>query len=287
MAIARQGFQRLLSRIKPASILLSKTINVCLFSTAIWLISKPAYAQVSLYPLVLEETTERGRANTFINVSNSSDQPFRARITAEPFTYTQEQGFQTLPLNSEGDLTPYLFFSPNELVVPANSERRIRMIAQFPPSAPEGEYRAVILTEPLQARTPEDNHLQVNIITRVAATLYVRNGDLSPEIAVESANWDRETQQVQMVVNNTGEASLRPTANWTLRQADTIVATGQSAPTAIMPNDKRNFLLTYSEQTAAPIAPGTYELSGEFVWGDNQDPQAQAFEVEVYIPGNN
>ncbi|MEO1401968.1 MAG: P pilus assembly protein, chaperone PapD [Cyanobacteria bacterium J06635_1] len=259
-----------------------------LVTTEILLSQRPAHAQVNLYPLVLQEETERGQARAVINVANTSDQPFRARITAEPFTYTQADGFTTLEPGSSGDLTPYLFFSPTELVVPPNSERRIRMITQFPPSAEPGEYRAVIFTEPLRATSPEDGTPGVNVITRVAATLYVRNGDLSPEIVVGSALWDREAQQVQMVVDNVGEASVRPVAQWTLRQGDMIIALGQSCPTAIMPESKRNFLLDYSTQEVPILPSGTYELSGEFVWRDgSDDEQTQSFEVELQIPVGN
>ena len=50
-----------------------------------------------------------------INISNNSNKPYRARVSLSPFTYNQE-GLQVLQ-SSPNDLTPYLTFSPRELVI--------------------------------------------------------------------------------------------------------------------------------------------------------------------------
>lgn len=246
----------------------------------------PAVAQVSLSPLVLETQTVRGQAREAISVTNHSNQPFRARIITAPFTYEPTGGFTTLEAGVSHDLTPYLFFSPTELVVPANSTRQIRLMTQFPPDAVQQEYRAVILTEPLQAQRTEDGGIKVNTITRVAATLYVRNGELTPELAVESASWDSHTQRLQMMASNSGAASVRPVANWTLSQGETVVASGRSRATAVVAKSSRRFELVPSAETAqtlAQLSPGIYQLRGEFVWGNNVAPQARPFELEVQV----
>lgn len=270
------------------SALITSTVGASVVIAAQLLMSSPANAQVSLSPLVIESQTERGQARNVITVTNSSNQPFRARITAEAFTYDPETGFTTLAPGAPHDLTPYLLFSPTELVVPPNSSRRIRLMAQFPPDAEQQEYRAVIFTEPLQARSTESGAVRVNTVTRVAATLYVRNGELlPPALAGESVTWDSAAQSLQMKVSNSGDASVRPIANWTLSQGEQVIATGRSRSTAVMAESSRNFVLEPTAEPLDRLSPGIYQLRGEFVWGRNTAPQVHPFELDLQVFDDN
>ncbi|MDY7013432.1 MAG: P pilus assembly protein, chaperone PapD, partial [Cyanobacteriota bacterium] len=216
-----------------------------LSAAAFWTV--PARAQVSLSPLIVETQAERGQAQSAINISNSTDQPFRVRIYAEPFTYSREDGFQTLT-SDPSDLTPYLQFSPRELNVQPGETRKVRLIARFPPSLTTGEYRAVIFAENLQeARDSGGN--SVAIITRIGTTVYVRQGDVAPDLSVEGASWNSEQEQIQLLVRNAGQASARLGVNWTLRQGETVVATGTVDPQGIVAESDRYFFLEGSEQS--------------------------------------
>lgn len=243
-----------------------------------------AQAQVSLSPLVIEVQARRGQAQGVINVSNTSNQPFRARVYAEPFTYSRDTGFKTLT-SSPSDLTPYLQFSPRELVVPPGVTRRVRLITRFPPSLNQGEYRAVIFTENLR-QTTDDSGNSVALKTRIGATVYVRQGDLSPNLSVEKGSWNQSQQQIQLLVNNAGEASVRPAVSWILKRGETVVETGNIEPTGIVAESDRYFLLRYPNQDQSIPPAGEYQISGELLWS-NQDRQEKApFKVNLTIPAH-
>lgn len=253
-----------------------------LVSTALmW--ANSAMAQVSISPLVVELEAKRGQAQGVINVGNATNAPFRARVYTEPFTYSRDNGFQTLKPGETSDLTPYLQFSPRELNIPPGVERRIRFIVRLPPSLADGEYRAVVFTENLtQAIAPGGNN--IGLTTRIGVTIYVRKGDLSPTFAVEQASWNSQQRQIQLLVKNTGNASARPAVNWTLKQGGTVVKTGKIDPTGIVANSERHFLLGYPDNDQSSIAPGNYQLSGELVWSQGDNPRTQGFSVNLTIP---
>lgn len=253
------------------------TLSAALF----W--ANKSVAQVSISPLVIEVEAKRGQAQGVINVGNNTTEPFRARVYAEPFTYSRDDGFQTLKKGEQSDLTPYLQFSPRELNVPANLERRIRFIVRLPPSLPSGEYRAVVFTENLKEIVNERGN-SVGVATRIGVTIYVRHGDLSPTLAVKDASWNSQQRQIQMLVSNTGSASARPAVNWTLKRGETVVKTGKLDPTGIVANSERNFLLGYPDKDQSSLAPGEYQLSGELVWAQGDNQRKQAFSVKLTIP---
>lgn len=235
-------------------------------------------AQVSISPLVIEVEAKRGQAQGIINVGNKTNESFRARVYAEPFTYSRDQGFQILGKGEKTDLTPYLQFSPRELNIPAEIERRIRFIVSLPPSLPSGEYRAVVFTENLK-ETTNQNGARIGLATRIGVTIYVRKGNLSPTLSVESASWNSEKKQIQILVNNTGEASARPQVNWTLKRQETVIKMGNLNSTGIVANSQRNFLLEYDD-----ITPGEYQLNGELIWFEGKNQRQKSFNVNLTVP---
>lgn len=241
----------------------------------------PAQAQVSLSPMVVDLQANRGQAQASINVSNNSDQPFRARVYAQPFTYDRNTGFKTL-ISSPNDLNPYLQFSPRELVVPPGVTRKVRLITRFPPNFPEGEYRAVVFTEKLE-ETQDSNGNKVNIATRIGATVYVRQGNLSPNLVVDSAAWNQQQKQIQILVKDTGKVSARAAVKWTLRQGDKVIKQGNTEPNYIMAESDRYFSLNYPQQGETALVAGEYQLSGELFWGENNQNK-QKFNVNLTIP---
>lgn len=243
----------------------------------------PAIAQVSISPLVIEVEAKRGQAQGIINVGNTTNEPFRARVYAEPFIYSRDDGFQSLKKGEGNDLTPYLQFSPTELNIPAGINRRIRFIVRLAPSLPEGEYRAVVFTENLKQGT-NDSGNHIGLVTRIGVTIYVRKGDLSPNLAVEGASWNSKHKQIQLLVNNTGDASVRPKVNWTLKQQETVVTTGNLNPTGIIARSQRNFLLRYPNDHKSILTPGEYQLSGELIWEHGEEQSTKTFSVPLTIP---
>jgi P pilus assembly chaperone PapD len=243
----------------------------------------PAQAQVGLSPLIIEVEAQRGQAEGVINVTNNTNDEFRARVYVEPFTYTREGGFETL--NSDAnDLTPYLQFSPRELVVPPNTTRRVRFVSRFPPGLPEQEFRAVIFTENLSEAIATDG-AQVSLRTRVGATVYVRNGALVPELSASSARYQRDANQVQLLVQNLGRASVRTQVAWQLRQGGQVVRSGQSGEASVLAETERFVNVLDFNDGDAPLPAGTYDLVGELQWlNSRQEIVSEAFQVNLTMP---
>lgn len=231
----------------------------------------PAFAQVGLSPLVVELQANRGQAQGTINVVNNTNEPFRARVYVEPFTYETEDGFQVLETDTD-DLSPYLQFSPRELEVEPNTTRRVRFVSRFPPSLPEGEYRAVIFTENL-VETLDSNGTAVTLKTRVGSTVYIRHGDVAPNLVVASARVEPESGQLQLLVQNTGQASIRPAAIWQLKQGETVIESGETGQFAVLAESDRYFQFENASERLNGVSPGQYQLEGTLVWRtlDNEE----------------
>jgi len=256
-----------------------KLTSLALFTTLLGNVS--AQAQVSLSPMVIELQANRGQAQASINVSNNSDKAFRARVYAQPFTYDRDTGFKTLT-SSSNDLNPYLQFSPRELVIPPGVTRRVRLITSFPPNFTEGEYRAVIFTEKLD-EAKDSNGNKVNIATRIGATVYVRQGSLSPNLVVDSASWNQEQKQIQLLVRETGKVSARATVKWTLQQGDKVIKQGITDSNYIIAESDRYIPLNHIQPGEAALVAGKYQLIGELVWGENNQNK-QKFNLNLTIP---
>ena len=240
-----------------------------------------AQAQVGLSPLVIHTEFEQGQAQGVISVRNASNEPFRARVYAEAFTYDRDTGFQTLPEDSPGNLVPYLQFSPHELVVPPATERRIRFVANVPPSLADREYRAVIFTERLDAvETIESSDGQaIGVVARVGTTVYARQGNLEfPTFQAHDAVWTAQEKQLRLLVENSGDISARPIANWRLQQAGVELAQGSVPPWGIIGGSERYMPLDLPESVS--LAPGQYQVSGDFVIGEGI---VDSFSVEFSV----
>lgn len=256
-----------------------------LSATLLW--AGASQAQVSLSPLKIEVKTNRGQAQGVINITNTTNETFRARVYAESFTYNRDKGFESLPA-SPSDLRPYLQFSPRELVVPPGTTRRVRLNARLAPSLPAGEYRTMIFTEPLKPNIVKNgNGITTNIITRVGSAFFVRKGDVSPKLAVDSVRWNAEAKKIQLLVRNAGKASAYTSIKWTLKQGGTVVKTGESTASGIVPDGDRNLILNQSKKDELALSPGTYQLSGELMWGEDNDKSKLPFKLNLTVPGGN
>jgi P pilus assembly chaperone PapD len=252
------------------------------FSSLI-LFSGKASAQMSISPLVIEAQADRGQAQGMIAITNTSNTLFRVRVYAEPFTYSRDAGFQTLPANSPNNLTPYLQFSPRELTIKPGESRRVRLIGRLAPNLAEGEYRAVVFNETLnESKDSAGNN--VTLATRIGVTFYVRKGNIAPKLAVDRGSFNARQKQIQLLVRNTGKATVRPSINWILRRGGSVVKTGKVDATAVVAESDRNLLFNYPGKEN--LAPGQYQLSGELVWSENDKKSKLPFNMNVTIPAS-
>ena len=254
-----------------------------------FLASGIAKANISISPMVVETEAKRGQAQGRITVSNPSAKNFRARVYTSPFTYDKETGFKTLS-ESPKDLTPYLQFSPRELQVEASRKRNIRFIVRFPPSLPDGEYRTMIFTENLQRGTITETDsktnvtLQTNIIPRIGVALYVRKGNVSPNLSFPSARVNPKTNKIQLLVSNKGKASAIVAGDWKLKKGKEVIQKGNISDTTVLAEGERYVIAKSLSKNQSKLAPGEYQLTGELGWGVNKKNRVP-FTVDVTIPG--
>ncbi|WP_414755142.1 P pilus assembly protein, chaperone PapD [Anabaena sp. CCY 9910] len=238
-----------------------------------------AQAQIRYSPLIIEANAQQGQARGIIEVTNGGKQPFRGRIYAEAFTYNRN-GFVPEKSNPQ-DLTPFLTFSPRELVIEPGQTRRIRLVSQFLPSTPTGEYRAVIFTEGLEEVQTQGQYT-VGIKPRFGITMYVRQGNVSPNLTIQSASFNPQTKKITLLLNNKGTASIFPNTIWTLKQGTNTVATGESKDYTVIAGGERDVALDFAENGKKVVA-GEYELTGNLVWGDREKPQKLPFNFRIKI----
>lgn len=253
-----------------------KCISGLVLTTACFL-SGQAYANIALEPLVISTQSERGQASSTLKLRNTSSEPIRVRVYSEPFTY-DEDGFEGLE-ESSNDLSPYLQFSPRELLIPPGGERQVRLVARLPESLPTGEYRAILFTETLIQSTDE-NDVLVNLEARIGSTFYVQQGETAPEITIANASWNGEENQIQLRVANSGNATVFPKTSWTLLQNGSPVETGNVDRTTVIAEGERNILL---DPTGA-LAAGQYQLTGELFWGEGSEQVSIPFDFSITIP---
>ncbi len=248
--------------------------------SALVLFPGAASSQVSVSPLIIEAQAKRGQAQGMITLTNTSNNPSRVRVYAQPFTYSRDEGFQILE-KSENDLSPYLQFSPRELTIKPGQSRRVRLISRLAPSLADGEYRAVVFNETLN-ETKDANGNNVTLVARIGVTFYVRKGNVSSKLTVDNASFNSEAKQIQLLVRNNGKATAISGVNWTLKRGGNIIKSGKLDSNSIIAQSDRNLLLDFpGEQN---LTPGTYELTGELVWGDDDRKSKQPFKMNVTIP---
>ncbi|WP_353932658.1 P pilus assembly protein, chaperone PapD [Okeanomitos corallinicola TIOX110] len=250
--------------------------------SALTLFPNIAKAQVSVSPLIIESNAKRGQAQGMITITNTSNSITRVRVYAKPFTYSRDSGFEILS-STPTDLTKYLQFSPRELTIKPRESRRVRLISRLAPNLPDGEYRAVIFNETL-TETKNSQGNSVGLVARIGVTFYVRKGNISQKLEVSGASFNQAQKQIQILVTNSGKATARPGVNWTLKQGETVVKSGKVDPSSVVAESERNLLLKYPLKDEPALTPGEYQLSGDLIWGDNNNASKLPFNVNISIP---
>ncbi|MGF2037715.1 MAG: hypothetical protein RMZ43_020740 [Nostoc sp. CmiVER01] len=267
--------------------MISRVSGILLTSFLSW--ETAVRADIAISPLVIETEVKRGQAQGTITVTNGDAKEFRARVYSLPFTYDVEDGFKLLD-SSPLDLTPYLQFSPRELQVPSTDNRRIRFIVRFPPSLPDGEYRAMLFTENLEATIQEEPGktsgviFKTAIVPRVGVAVYVRKGNISHNLSVVNARFNPNSKQLQVLVKNTGKATAIIQGEWTIKKEERVIFNGRGMDTTVIAEGQRYLAVDYSTSgSKTQLEPGEYQLSGNLGWGVNRTNKIP-FSVKFAIP---
>ncbi|MGB3636889.1 MAG: P pilus assembly protein, chaperone PapD, partial [Rivularia sp. (in: cyanobacteria)] len=155
-------------------------------------------------------------------------------------------------------------------------------ISRFLPSSAKGEYRAVIFTEDLQEIKTQNGQQTIGVTPRLGVTVYVRHGDVAPNLKVESASYNPKTKKISLQVKNSGNATARPKINWNLQNSGENVADGKENAYTVIAEGERNIQIDLSAKEKE-IAAGNYKLAGELTWREGDKDKALPFNVDVNI----
>jgi len=234
-------------------------------------------ARVKVSPMVIMTETKQGQAKGVITLSNEGAEKVRFRLYSSPFTYNKK-GLKVSE-SQENDLSPYLIFSPRELVIPPRQRRRVRLLARMLPSMAEREYRAVIFTEQVKKKSTEG----LSINSRIGVAVYVRHGNLSFDLSAKGATYDPDERKIVLMIKNRGKATVRPKIRWRLIQRGKEVKTGQYSAFTILAESIRHIPIRFFKEGDKPIT-GQVRLKGELVWGKFDAPQTLPFDFPLSIP---
>ncbi|MBD2094685.1 hypothetical protein H6F90_05915 [Trichocoleus sp. FACHB-591] len=107
---------------------------------------------------------------------------------------------------------------------------------------------------------------------------------MSPNLAVDSAKFDATQNQVRLLVRNSGDASVQPGITWSLKQGDKTIKTGELPPSAVVAQSDRNFRLLDATKEQLSLSPGSYQLTGQLSWGEDEDNHTLPFKATLIIP---
>lgn len=253
------------------------------------ILMKPAYGRLFLSPMYLKMESQQGQSKGVLQIGNTSSKPIRVRLSATAFTYNENGVFQRRSpqeiANSNPalahDLTPYLRYSPREMVIPSNSSRRVRLISLLPPSLPVGEYRTAIFAETLQETTNAQGY-KVGLNMSIGSALYVAKGEISPDITIDQTYFDANNKAIKLLVNNAGTATAKGAINWTLKQGGTIVDSGESGG-SFLPKSNTNIVLNRDQNKQLNLNPGVYQLEGEIAWNEADEKEVSKFNLDLEI----
>jgi P pilus assembly chaperone PapD len=273
----------------------AKILSICAIASCapLFIAAQPAQAGLSVSPQVVELNVKRGQTQGSLTMSNTDDNPVKTRSYAVPFTYDRDNGFQVLK-DSPSDLTPYLQLYPANATLPGTDKRRLRFTTKLAPNLPDGEYRTMIFTEMEGIKLPEEKSgnageevsVTTTILPRIGVAVYVRKGDLKPNLSVDSVRFDNAKQEPQILVKNAGKASAFTTATWTLKQGDREIQRGDVQLTTVLAETDRYLRVTLPDAAKAKLPAGQYELSGKVLWGFNQSkeiPYKFSFKVDAQV----
>ena len=254
---------------------LGSTVLVILFAV-------PTHAQVSMSPLMVVMNVQNGQGQQLVTVRNRTDQPYRARVYTEPFTYTSN-GLEPLQ-RSPVDLTPYIVFSPRELELKPGAERNVRLVVKVPPNLNNTELRSVLFVQDLKevALSDPNAKAQTAVVSRIGMPIYARIGNVEPNLSALTATYDDGRDRISIRVKNSGAGSTRAWINWTLEGKGKVVE-GKAAPSSIVGESERDIYIE-NDPLIKSLQPGKYQLKGSLDTERENSQKTFPFSLTLEVP---
>jgi P pilus assembly chaperone PapD len=252
-------------------------------TAAIVTLSAPIQAQtssMSLSPMVTIQKLNNARSRATFSIVNGGSEPIRIRVYTQDFEYDKEQGYMKIADHPDS-ASPYVIFSPKELVIAPGVTRDVRVSVAIPPSKKDGEYRVAIFAQDLTERkviNPDQKYVTV-VRPQIASIFFISKGNISPELRAVSVGWNRGTSMPRLVIKNQGQASAYPEVRWQLKKGNTEIAKDKISGVVLQSSRERAFDLNLSKELK--LTGGNYTLTGEI---DTKDGKIVPFSLNVTVP---
>lgn len=235
---------------------------------------------ITVSPMATITQIKGAQARANFSVTNHGQSAIRTRIYAQDFDYDSEKGYVKIASHAQS-ATPYLQFSPKELVVLPGVTREVRLNITIPPSKPDGEYRVAIFTEDLTERKIVDAKSKYITIIRpqIGSIFFIAKGKVTPQLSAVSVEWNPISNRPHLLLKNQGQASAYSNIDWKLMQGDVEVASHNIHGIVLQAGRERGVDLEIS--STAPLTAGNYTLVGEI---DNKDGKVVPFSLGINIP---
>ncbi|MFN7521569.1 MAG: hypothetical protein ACK5RD_00145, partial [Aphanizomenon sp.] len=148
----------------------------------------------------------------------------------------------------------------------------------------------MLFTENLEATFQEEQNsskgaiFRTAIVPRIGVAVYVRKGNISPNLTAVNARFTPKSQQLQLLVKNSGKASVITQGEWTIKKENKQIYNGRGIDTTVIAEGERYLTVDYSNAAKKiQLEPGEYQLSGNLGWGVNQTNKIP-FSVKFIVP---
>lgn len=226
-----------------------------------------AWAGLAVTPAYVVLELDKGRpAGTFL-VRNTSTTEERFRINAVHFNIS-ERGAYTIKKPEQDQLGAWIRFNPKELVLPPQSERKVRFVVAPRGKVQPGEYHAAMELESLRVNTSttksQGRTFSLNTLTSILVPIFAQSGEViySAEPKGVQAVLINGRAFIQGGIMNTGTANLIIEARYVIRDmSGNVVNEGFLGRNHVLPGNLRIFSTNIPEE----LAGGKYEFQVDFI----------------------
>ncbi len=196
----------------------------------------PAYASITVSPTKLEINANKIKNNYFTTAIEvkGGNEPMRFRAYPGYFTISEKSEMvMKQSSNDPHDISGKIRFVPSEFTVPAGKSQKVRVNIANIKSLPDGESRAVLYLEDVNAKELSIPYsggggigAQLILKTRVGVPVYVDKGNFQKKADIEYLNIvkDKNGLYTEMKILSTGNSKVRYNGTFQIVQGKKLIA---------------------------------------------------------------
>ena len=197
-------------------------------------LSMPAYASITVSPTKLELNVNKVRNNyatTSIEVKGDLEKPMRYKAYAGYFTITEDAIMNMNPPKGDiYDASSKIRFVPSEFTIPPGKTQKVRVNVANIKNLPDGESRAVLYVEDVNAKEIEIPNsygigAQLVLKTRVAVPIYIDKGKFFKKGDIETFEIvkNKDGLYTKAKVISTGNSKIRYTGRYQIIKGKKLI----------------------------------------------------------------